>query len=119
MEGVVLRICILPFHGAFVAPGHYGYPRAPDLILGKALRGRLGHQITGTTARPFLHFLHPTRRPRQVSVTSGTSVGHALGGSEHVDVMQLLTRRVLRSCDLVPTQSKRSAPACWRVRLPG
>jgi hypothetical protein len=50
------------------APGHHGYPRAPDLILRKALRGRLGHQITGATARPFLHFLHPTRRPRQVSV---------------------------------------------------
>ena len=26
------------------APGHRGYPRASDLILGKALRGRLGHQ---------------------------------------------------------------------------
>ena len=50
-----------------LVPGHHGYPRAPDLILGKALRGRLGHQITGTTARPFLHFLNPTRRPRQVS----------------------------------------------------
>ena len=44
--------------------GHHGYPRAPDLILGEALRGRLGHQITGATARPFLHFLNPTRRPR-------------------------------------------------------
>jgi hypothetical protein len=50
------------------APGHHGYPRAPDLILGKALNGRLGHQITGTTARPFLHLLNPTRRPRQVVV---------------------------------------------------
>jgi hypothetical protein len=39
------------------APGHHGYPRASDLILGKALRGRLGHQITGATARPFLHLL--------------------------------------------------------------
>src|SRR5207247_10602863 len=44
------------------APGHHGYPRAPDLILGKALRGRLCHQITGATARPFLHLLNPTRR---------------------------------------------------------
>src|SRR6476619_5104834 len=89
MEGVVLRICILPFHGAFVAPGHYGYPRAPDLILGKALRGRLGHQITGTTARPFLHFLNPTRRPRRVS--------------------SRLVRRVLRSCVPASTRSRRSA----------
>ena len=39
------------------APGHHGYPRAPDLILRKALRGRLGHQITGATARPFVHLL--------------------------------------------------------------
>ena len=47
------------------APGHHGYPHASVLILGKALRGRLGHQITGATARPFLHLLNPTRRPRQ------------------------------------------------------
>jgi hypothetical protein len=47
------------------APGHHGYPHASDLILRKALRGRLGHQITGATARPFLHLLNPTRRPRQ------------------------------------------------------
>src|SRR6266436_7890618 len=107
------------FSWSVCAPGHHGYPRAPDLILRKALRGRLGHQITGATARPFLHFLHPTRRPRQVSVASETSVGHPLGGFEHVDPMRLLARRALRSCDLVPTQSKRSAPAYWRVRLPG
>ena len=25
----------------------------------------MGHQITGATARPFLHLLNPTRRPRQ------------------------------------------------------
>jgi hypothetical protein len=48
------------------APGHHGYPRASDLILRKALRGRWCHQITDATARPFLHLLNPTRRPRQV-----------------------------------------------------
>ena len=37
----------------------------PISFCGKALRGRLGHQITGATARPFLHLLNPTRRPRQ------------------------------------------------------
>src|SRR5262245_39888901 len=37
-------------------PGHHGYPRASDLILGKAQRGRSCHQITDATARPFLHF---------------------------------------------------------------
>ena len=57
----------------------------------KALRGRLGHQITGTTARPFLHFLNPTRRPRRVS-------------------SRLVSWRVLRSCVLAPTRSRRSAP---------
>src|SRR5271169_5315034 len=44
------------------APGHHGYPRAPDLILGEALKGRSCHQITDATARPFLHLLNPTRR---------------------------------------------------------
>ena len=119
MEGVGLAHLYPALAWSVCAPGHHGYPRAPDLILRKALRGRLGHQITGATARPFLHFLHPTRRPRQVSVASGTSVGRPLGGFEHVDPMRLLARRALRSCDLVPTQSKRSAPAYWRVRLPG
>src|SRR4029453_16914068 len=60
MEGVVLRICIRPLHGAFEL-------LAIMDIRAQALRGRLGHQITGTTARPFLHFLNPTRRPRRVS----------------------------------------------------
>jgi hypothetical protein len=46
-------------------PGHHGYPRASDLILGKALKGRSCHQIRDATARPFLHLLNPTRRPRQ------------------------------------------------------
>jgi hypothetical protein len=36
-------------------PGHHGYPRASDLILGKAHRGRSCHQIMDATARPFLH----------------------------------------------------------------
>jgi hypothetical protein len=46
-------------------PGHHGHPRASDLILGKALKGRSCHQITDATARPFLHLLNPTRRRRQ------------------------------------------------------
>ena len=88
MEGVGLAHLYPALAWSVCAPGHHGYPRAPDLILRKALRGRLGHQITGTTARPFLHFLHPTRRPRQVSVAPGISLGHPLGGSERVDLMQ-------------------------------
>jgi hypothetical protein len=66
MEGVGLAHLYPALAWSVCAPGHHGYPRAPDLILGKALRGRLGHQITGTTARPFLHLLNSTRRPRQV-----------------------------------------------------
>ena len=119
MEGVGLAHLYPALAWSVCAPGHHGYPRAPDLILRKALRGRLGHQITGATARPFLHFLHPTRRPRQVSVASGISLGHPLGGPEHADLMRLLARHALRSCDLVPTQSKRSVPAYWQVQLPG
>src|SRR5258706_7401060 len=115
MEGVGLAHLYPALAWSVCAPGHHGYPRAPDLILRKALRGRLGHQITGATARPFLHFLHPTRRPRQVSVASGTSVGHPLGGVEHVDTMRLLAPLALRSCDLVPTQFQRSAAAYWPV----
>src|SRR5258708_19494368 len=118
MEGVGLAHLYAALAWSVCAPGHHGYPRAPDLILRKALRGRLGHQITGATARPFLHFLHPTRRPRQVSVASGTSVGHPLGGFEHVDPMRLFARPPLRSCDLVPKQSKRSPPPYWRLGLP-
>jgi len=37
-------------------------PRTPDLILRTALSGHMGHQITGATARRFLHLLYPTRR---------------------------------------------------------
>ena len=54
-------------------PGHHGYPRASDLILGKALKGRSCHQITDATARPFLHLLIPARRPRRESRLSSWS----------------------------------------------
>ena len=53
-----------------IAPGHHGYPRASDLILGSALEGQLGHQITNATARPFSISSNPTRRPRRVSPTT-------------------------------------------------
>jgi hypothetical protein len=51
-----------------------------------------GHQITGTTARPFVHFLNPTRRPRRVSFR--------------------LVRCVLRSRVPAPTRFRRSVPTC-------
>jgi hypothetical protein len=56
-EGVGLAHLYPALAWSVCAPGHHGYPRAPDLILRKALRGRLGHQITCATARPFLHLL--------------------------------------------------------------
>ena len=65
MEGIGLALLYPAREWSVHALGHHGYPRASDLILRKALRGRLGHQITGATARPFLHLLNPTRRPRQ------------------------------------------------------
>jgi len=40
------------------APGHHGYPRTSDLIRVKALEGRMCHQITDSTVRPFLHLLN-------------------------------------------------------------
>ena len=36
-----------------------------QMLESSSLRGQLGHQITDATARPFLHLLNPTRRPRQ------------------------------------------------------
>src|SRR5262249_52065446 len=51
-----------------IAPGHHGYPPASDLILGSALEGQLGQQITNATARPFSISSNPTRRPRWVSL---------------------------------------------------
>ena len=50
-----------------ITPGHHGYPRASDLIRDKALEGRKYIKITDATVIPFLHFLNPTRRPRQES----------------------------------------------------
>jgi hypothetical protein len=49
------------------APSHHGYPHTSDLIRVKALKGRMCHQITDVSVRPFLHLLNLTRRPRQES----------------------------------------------------
>ena len=47
------------------APSHHGYPHTSDLIRVKALKGRMCHQITDVSVRPFLHLLNLTRRPWQ------------------------------------------------------
>ena len=64
-------------------PGHHGYPRASDLILGKALKGQSGHQFRDATARPFLHLLIPARRPRRESRLNalGVSLSRPLGAT--------------------------------------
>jgi len=49
MEMIGLALLYPAREWSVCAPGHHGYPRASDLILGKALRGRLGHQITTPT----------------------------------------------------------------------
>jgi hypothetical protein len=64
MEGIGLALLYPAREQSVCALGHYGYPRASDLILCKALEGQMGHQITDATARPFLDLLNPTRRPR-------------------------------------------------------
>src|SRR5580692_8912563 len=83
--------------------------------------GSPDHGYDGETVSPSPQFNSQTSAGIAVysSVASGISLGHPLGGPEHPDLMRPLVRRALRSCDLVPTQSKRSAPAYWQVQLPG
>ena len=63
-RGLVLLFCIRPVNRAFMALAIMDI-RTHPISFSKALRGRLGHQITGASARPFVHLLNPTRRPRQ------------------------------------------------------
>ena len=81
--------------------------------------GRLGHQITDATARPFLHLLNPTRRPRREFRSVLTLAIHvsSLGRRHSVQLCGCRTC-AFRSCGLGSRRSKRSAPACWRARLP-
>ena len=53
LEKVGLALLYPAPEGNIFVPGHHGYPYAPDLILGKALKGQSGHQIRDATARPF------------------------------------------------------------------
>ena len=68
LETIGLALLYPALERSVCAPGHHGYPRTSDLILRKALKGRWCYQITDATARPFLHLLNPTRRPRQVNL---------------------------------------------------
>src|ERR1700722_2246826 len=78
-RGLVLGICIRPLHGAFVLLAIMDIRAHPISFSERPFRGRLGHQITGTTARPFLHLLNSTRRPRQVAVHSSVASWISLG----------------------------------------
>ena len=40
LEMIGLALLYPALERSSIAPGHHGYPRAPDLILGKALEGR-------------------------------------------------------------------------------
>ena len=67
LEIIGLALLYPALEWSVCAPGHHGYPRASDLILGKALRGRLGHQITGATGET----VSPS--PQSNSQTSGVN----------------------------------------------
>ena len=99
-------------------PGHHGYPRASDLILGKAQRGRSCHQITDATARPFLHLFISARRPRRESQLLLSGSASDVGGRRPSPFTPRPSLRAPHSCALVPARSKRSAPACWRGQRP-
>src|SRR5262245_65072541 len=62
----VLHYCIRPLIGAS-APGHHGYQRACDLILGKASNGLVGSPVFAR-ARKTDHAIvvSSSRRPRRV-----------------------------------------------------
>ena len=40
LEMIGLALLYPALERSSIAPGHHGYPRAPDLIFGKALEGR-------------------------------------------------------------------------------
>src|ERR1700751_961692 len=110
----------------FLLPGHHGYPRASDLIRDKALEGRKYIKITDATVRPFLHFLNPTRRPRQESFgfvavyLSGPSwtLPRWFQACLITPPLRPAAQREPHSDVPAPRQSRRSAPACWRAQLP-
>src|ERR1700741_1111321 len=79
LEAIGLALLYPALDWNVCVPGHHGYPRASDPILGKALKGRSCHQIRDATARPFLHLLNPTRRPRQELLRFVSFYGSAKG----------------------------------------
>jgi hypothetical protein len=63
---LVLRFCIRPIDGAFCSwPSWISARIRSHSRLGP--EGHMGHLITNALARPFLHLLFPTRRPRRES----------------------------------------------------
>src|ERR1700722_20150916 len=83
--------------------------------------GHMGHLITNALARPFLHLLFPTRRPRRESQLSLSDQPEpsAIPFVNLSGFIKLLPwRRAPHSCALVSAPSRRSAPACWREPRP-
>ena len=69
----VLHYCIRPLIGAF-APGHHGYQRACDLILGQASNGLVGSPVfarAGKTDHSIV--VSSSRRPRRLTLAK---LGH-------------------------------------------
>src|SRR5262245_1373759 len=69
----VLHYCIRPLIGAS-APGHHGYQRACDLILGQASNGLVGSPVfarAGKTDHSIV--VSSSRRPRRVTLAK---LGH-------------------------------------------
>src|SRR5246500_4349441 len=66
LEVVVLRFCIRPLNGTLCSwPSWISARARSHSRLGP--EGHMGHLITNALARPFLHLLIPTRRPRRES----------------------------------------------------
>ena len=64
LEKLVLRFCIRPQDGAFRLLAIMDI-RARSISLRLGHEGQKGHLITNALARPFLHLLFSTRRPRR------------------------------------------------------
>src|ERR1700751_1316576 len=124
---MVLRICIRPIAGSVSCFLAIMDIRAhPISFATRALEGRKYIKITDATVRPFLHFLNPTRRPRQESFgfvavyLSGPSwtLPRWFQACLITPPLRPAAQREPHSDVPAPRQSRRSAPACWRAQLP-
>ena len=116
---LVLRFCIRPIDGA-CAPGHHGLSARVRSHSRLGPEGQTGHLITNALARPFLHLLFPTRRPRREGrlLLWDQLEPSAIPFVSLSGFMRVLRRRAPHNCAPVPAPSRRSVPACWRELRP-